>query len=391
MAVKDHYNVSIAYKGCNDEEHRSAQEEFKKLLPNVRLFPCLSPQPAPASWKLRFIWKVRHVLDRILGTTDSHTKVVENPLGSWWVKSVTPIDKKWVEHIDLVCKKEHFDIIQVEMPWRISDVLILPKESKKIFVHHELGFVRRELELKKSGNSAYAKACKHFADFNEVEQLNKYDAIISLSPIDSDKLHEVGVLSPVYTSFAIVDTSKELVLPSFVEKRITFVGPDSHSPNFVGIKWFLENCWQKLKTMDNGYSLDIIGNWSDENREMCLAKYDGVRFLGFVDNLYDVLKGSVMIVPITVGSGIRMKILEACSMGIPFVSTTVGAEGIPVEDGKHCYLTDDTEQFVSDILKLNNLKHQCLFASNAYKMLKNNYSLNALAKNRRDIYTQILS
>lgn len=391
MAVNASYNVFVAYKGVDDEGHFFAQQEFLRLLPNVTLCPCLMPKPERPSWKIRFIWTVRHILDRLLGTTDSHTKTVDATLGNWWLKSVTPTDRKWAEHIDALCKKYNFDIIQVEMPWMISDVFCLPNNVKKIFVHHELGFVRRELEIVNAGNNAYAEACRSFADFNEIGQLNKYDAIVSLSPIDSEKLHEAGVTVPIHTSFAIVDTSKELVLPSKVEKRLTFIGPDAHTPNFVGIKWFLENCWGKLKAANGEYTLDIIGTWSEDNRMLFSEKYPDIHFLGFVDNLYEVLKGSVMIVPITVGSGIRMKILEACSMGIPFVSTTVGAEGIPVDNGKHCYIADDADTFISYIRKMDCLQHQKDLVSNSYQMVRDNYSLEALTKNRMDIYSSVLS
>ena len=98
-----------------------------------------------------------------------------------------------------------------------------------------------------------------------------------------------------------------------------------------------------------------------------------------------------MIVPITIGSGIRMKILEAASMGIPFVSTTVGAEGIPLRDGHDCFLTDSPNTFVEDIVKLQDKELKLLFIQNANCMVCENYSLEALRRNRLEIYNTVFT
>ena len=145
-------------------------------------------------------------------------------------------------------------------------------------------------------------------------------------------------------------------------------------------------CWKKLKDIDSEYTLDIIGEWSQERIDEYISKYPDVHFLGFVDDLASTLKNSVMIVPINIGSGIRMKILEGASIGIPFVSTTVGAEGIPVKDGVHCFIADDPDTFVNDILKLQSLELQRKLVKAANGMVNECYSMSALRANRLGIY-----
>ena len=82
-----------------------------------------------------------------------------------WVKTVLPLRKEMLMHIDRICQKRNFDIIQVEMPWFISVVLSLPKQSKKVFVHHELGFVCRELEMQKRPKNVLIESYKTFICF----------------------------------------------------------------------------------------------------------------------------------------------------------------------------------------------------------------------------------
>ena len=157
----------------------------------------------------------------------------------------------------------------------------------------------------------------------------------------------------------------------------------------MGVTWFLENCWAKLKEKCPEMQFDIIGNWFEPRKEEYSAKYKDVHFLGFVDDLYDAIRDSTMIVPITIGSGIRMKILEASSKGVPFVSTSVGAEGIPVTSGENCFIADTSEAFVDCVLKLQDPDLRRQFAMNANKMVREHYSLEALRRNRLEIYEKL--
>lgn len=380
-AIKDDFDIYITYEATDDEKYRKAEKDFLEQIPNAHLLPLLH-QPYRPTLKQKIIQRLKRILKY------NNVRDDINDVTKWWKETITPGNRSWIEHVSGICSKHNFDIIQVEMPWRISDIFALPQNSKRIFVHHELGFVRRELEAKQYNNK-YIDAVRLFVDKNEIEQLNLYDSVITLSEVDRKKLLEAGVRVPVYSSFAIVDAKETLEIKTTNVKRLTFVGPDLHTPNLVGITWFLENCWKQLKTIDPHYSLDIIGRWSDTNKNAILEKYKDVNFLGYVNKLEDALVGSVMIVPITIGSGIRMKILEACNIGVPFVSTSVGAEGIPVVDGKNCFVTDDPERFVESIIKLQNDDLKKEFISNANRMVKESYSINALRNNRLQIYENI--
>jgi glycosyltransferase involved in cell wall biosynthesis len=390
-AVKDDFNVFIAYEAWNSDEYKETVKSFLQKMPNVTLLPMLYEPPVSISAKRRFKKNAKTFVKKLIGIRD--ISVIEdknNKTIEWWKYTITPVNRLWIEHIADIVSKYRFDYIQVEMPWRISDVFALPNDAKKIYVHHELGFVRREQELSEMKESKeYASVLKSFVDMNEINQLNLYDGIITLSSIDSDKLIKAGVKKPIYSSFAIIDVPK-MTCPILGDgKRLTFIGPDFHNPNYVGISWFLENCWRKLKEREPEITLDIIGKWTEKNVTFFSAKYNDVNFLGFVDDLNTILQGSTMIVPITIGSGIRMKILEAASNGIPFVSTIVGVEGIPLEDGKDCFLTDDPNVFVEDILKLFEKKLRLQFIENAKVKIKENYSLESLRRNRLAIYNNL--
>ena len=389
-AVRNDFEVHIAYKVENDEDYLDNEKKFLELIPNAHLYPFFYDSYNQQPYWLRIASRIKSFIKKKIGYENSEAYKVKVTCTNW-LNSILPLQEAWLEHVSIVCNRCHFDIIQVEMPWFVSQILTLPQESRKIFVHHELGFVRRELEIKQFEKSEYINACRAFADNAEIGLLNMYDAVITLSSIDKKKLIYHGVVAPVYSSFAILNFHNQSTISKIDGKCLSFVGPGSHSPNFTGVTWFLENCWGKLKTKDRSYRLKIIGNWEQNHVTEYSSKYADVEFVGFVKNLENEIKGTIMIVPITVGSGIRMKILEACTIGVPFVSTSVGAEGIPVVNGKHCYIADTPDDFIDSLVNLQQTDVQNSFVIQARKLVEEHYSQEAFRQNRIDIYNNILT
>ena len=290
---------------------------------------------------------------------------------------------------------ERYDInmVQVEMLTCIDAVIAIPPHVKKLFVHHELGFVRNRLlfEQQSQKNCSGQLLCV-LEKTKEIALLNQYDAVISLSTIDKDKLLEAGVTSPIFPSFAVVNTSTDIMLSQKnSDKVLSFVGPEFHTPNKIGMEWFLNHVWGHLKQISPDYKLNIIGVWSKQTSSQWTLQYPDIHFLGFVEDLAEALYGSVMIVPIFVGSGIRMKILEAMSIGVPFVTTTVGAEGIPVTDGVDSVIADTPEAYVSGIQKLEDAETRKMMVENGRKLLLSNYSFEKFKTDRIEIVKALLS
>jgi len=76
---------------------------------------------------------------------------------------------------------------------------------------------------------------------------------------------------------------------------------------------------------------------------------------GFIDDIWgSVLNKSLAIVPLRIGSGIRVKILEMLAAGENIISTSIGAEGIPLEKNHHLLIEDEPRKFAETILKFLN-------------------------------------
>jgi glycosyltransferase involved in cell wall biosynthesis len=303
----------------------------------------------------------------------------------------------YLDYVNNIITNNCIDIVQTEFVQNLSLVTVLPKSVKKVFVHHELRFVRHELVMKEHNlfDASYYTYMYNCLKREELNFLSLYDAIITLSETDKQKLQKENIpAEKIYASFAIVKNNNKEHNPNKfnkLTKTLTFVGPESHSPNKIGLIWFFDNCWNKILNTDNTLQLKIIGKWSRTTQKQWHFKYKNITFLGFVENLYNVLSDSIMIVPITIGSGIRMKILEAVNMGIPFVTTDVGVEGLPFKDGEDCFVCSSPDDFGHKILVLkDNLALQKQFIISANNKINSLYSPEKLRCRNIAVYNGIL-
>jgi len=379
--MNDMGNLYLTYICPEDRYDAKIISEFEKKIGNIKVYPYkkkVQPQPSIMMRGIRKGLRMTGVIPTY-PTPDPFSSLYRSPQFSL----------AYLEHIQHLIDKFSIDIVQIEMPPLLSLVCALPDKVKKVYVHHEIQFVRNQLSLQSAGSNLYREMAVSINKEMEMALLNKYDAVITLSEVDKDKLIENGVTVPVHSSIAVVDTDIEYEEKSFRPGVLTFVGYGPHKPNGIGLQWFLDICWNKLLDKDTNFCLHIIGKWDDSVKKEISEKYRNVKFLGFVPDLYDALSGTTMIVPITIGSGIRMKILEAASMKVPFVTTSVGVEGLPFTSGKECFIADTPEDFIEGIMKLKDEKLRHDFTERARTFVKKSYSLDALRKNRQAIYREL--
>ena len=127
---------------------------------------------------------------------------------------------------------------------------------------------------------------------------------------------------------------------------VVLFGSGGWRPNEEGTRWFLKNAWPRVKEVLPGAVLHVVG--------ASTAPSDGVLTRPAPPNSREVFaEGAVLVVPLHVASGVRMKILEAWARGVPVVSTSAGARGLDVTDGRHLLLADDPEAFATALGRLH--------------------------------------
>lgn len=288
--------------------------------------------------------------------------------------------------------QHHIDIVQGEFQFTLGWLKGFIGNVKKVFVHHELQFVVEHQRLMQRNHNVNDIYFYEQQRQQEINALNACDAIITLSENDRQKLIVAGVHTPIYASFAQISLRDiNLLYPIAIQKRIVFIGPESHRPNKQGMQWFMNEVLPIIHQHESDVKVCIIGRWSEETQKQWECQYHNIHFLGFVEDLVEAIKESVLVVPLFQGSGIRMKILEACNVGIPFVATNIGAEGLGFTDGVNAFIADDAKQFAEKTLCL--IQKQGIantLVKNAVKHIQDDFCTQRFIETRMACYTAMV-
>ena len=159
---------------------------------------------------------------------------------------------------------------------------------------------------------------------------------------------------------------------------IGFMGLFDYRPNFEGVRWFLDNCWQRIKQEIPGVRLRLIGSGSDGPRRPNDAAVDT---LGWVAEPSDeIASWSLMIIPIQTGAGTRIKLVDAFSRICPVVSTAFGALGYDVENGRELLIADAPGAFADACISLIRDRDSALrIAERAYSTFLDKWTWEAIA------------
>lgn len=167
--------------------------------------------------------------------------------------------------------------------------------------------------------------------------------------------------------------------------RLLFIGTMTWGPNNDGIIWFLENVMPMCDDSSK-YELYIIGKHPSEAVQNLCKKYKNVKLLGFVESLdkyYDLC--DVLIVPLFIGSGQRVKIIEAFSKSFAVISTSIGAEGLNYIDGKNILIANNENEFKIKIDKCFDSNLLSKIGCEGNKVFEKEYSEDIIAKKINDI------
>lgn len=292
----------------------------------------------------------------------------------------------FLSFVNKVIKQNNTDLIQVEFYPYQHIVNYLPEHIRKIFVQHEIRYIRNKRLLADVGLLPYENNLFIHSQQEEIRDLNAYDQIIALTDTDKQTMENDGVKTPIFVSPAAVNTP----VKPYQEWRgtLTFVGGYSHIPNQEGMEWFISQVLPLIQT-EQVRSINIIGAGWPKKYEQIHPK---LHFLGFVDDLQQHLQGSLVIVPILTGSGMRMKILDAAATGVPFVTTSVGVEGLRFEHGQSCVIADTPEKFAAAVNELiSNQSLMKIYAEHAQLVFNKFYSVPALSDVRNQVYSSVMS
>ena len=132
------------------------------------------------------------------------------------------------------------------------------------------------------------------------------------------------------------------------KSTLLFVGSMDYHANIDAVLWFARAAWPQIACAIPDLQFTIVGR--NPAREIRALASQRIRVTGTVDDVRPYYaNAAAAVVPIRVGGGTRLKILEAMAAGVPVISTSLGAEGLEMENGTHLLLADSASQIAAAV------------------------------------------
>ena len=297
---------------------------------------------------------------------------VSNVVRGLWGRTPLPVLNYTTESmkkaLERILSDKDFDVVQVESIHLMAYLPIIRAARKPPLVICDWHNIESELMQRYSEREpnllrrAYAgKTARLMSEF-ERRAVREFDAHVTVSQRDAERLRSLNANARIFVIQNGVDT--EYYSDAQIEKaawarreapgksRIVFVGSMDYHANIEGAVNFAREVWPRLRARQPELVFTIVGR--DPSRGVReLAAIPGIQVTGTVDDVRPFYRRAVAaIVPLNVGGGSRLKILEAMAAGVPVVSTTLGAEGLDVQHGQNILIADTNEQIVEAIVRV---------------------------------------
>lgn len=177
---------------------------------------------------------------------------------------------------------------------------------------------------------------------------------VMMSDVDAQRLRDLAPGSRTVTIPNGVDTTffRRPTGLAPIQGRILFLGPTYMYPNRDAVDFFLDAVWREVRNALPEATLHLVGK-NPPDHQARLSSYPGVTLQGYVPDVRPhFVDAACSIVPIRIGGGTRLKILDSWAMGVPVVSTTVGCEGLRALDGENILIRDEPLAFSRAVVEV---------------------------------------
>ncbi len=292
-----------------------------------------------------------------------------------------------------------FDIIQIESIHLMNYLPVIRAARTRPLVicdwHNvESDLMRQYAESQSNvARKTYARRTARLMSEYEERALSEFDAHIVVSEHDAARLRRVNSSSRIQVIENGVDVHYYVSDDQTETKnRIVFVGSMDYHANIEAAISFAKDVWPVVHQKHPDLVFTIVGR-DPASSVRDLTSIAGVEVTGSVEDVRPYYREALIaVVPLQVGGGSRLKILEAMAAGVPVVSTLRGAEGLHVDDGKNILLSDSNEEFAGAISSLMNepdLRTQII--SGGRQLVADRYDWSKLGATLVEYYRQLLA
>jgi sugar transferase (PEP-CTERM/EpsH1 system associated) len=289
---------------------------------------------------------------------------------------------------------ERYDLLICDTVVMARHVMELEGPARVLFQHNvEAQVLRRQAQMRaKWLRSRYMALQERRMRRFEAECGNHFDAVIAVSEQDRQTFaSEYG-----WRHVQAIDTGVDVDYFRPRDNgepgdRVVFVGSMDYLPNQDGVEFFVEQVWPTIYRAKPRATFQIVGR-NPAPKVLRLQRVPGVEVAGTVPDVRPYLAGAaVVVVPLLAGGGTRIKIFEALAMGKAVVSTTIGAEGLPVTAGEHLVLADSPADLARAVTNLlNSPEQRTRLGRTAHRLVNESYSNETVARQFEQICQEAL-
>lgn len=260
----------------------------------------------------------------------------------------------------------HFDVVQIEgieLASMLPVIRRLQPECVIVFDDHnaEAELQRRMFVTDLGRPNRWLAAFYSFIQWRRLRRFERKACRLAngVSVVSEADRNHLLSLAPELDPEVVpncIDLEAYRILPQDVAGTfahdLLFIGKMDYRPNVDAVLWFAREIWPIIRKRKPSASWAIVGK-RPHSRLNKLAGQSGIRVTGSVPDIKPYLaSGRVYVMPFRIGSGTRLKLIEAFAAGLATVSTTVGAEGYPLVSGRHLLIEDQPEKFASAVVRL---------------------------------------
>ena len=294
--------------------------------------------------------------------------------------------------IDNLIDKCDFDIIQVESLYMSAYI----KNNFKIPMIFDAHNIESDILYRTCISKFNIKSILNCIDYlknrkYEKNIIKRFNACISVSEIDNERLKVMGA-----KKLMILPNCADLnffypVKRSDFSPKIIFTGFMNWYPNIDAIECFYKEAYTILKKMIPDIKILIVGREPNDSI-LRLGENEDIIITGEVPDVRPFISDSdICIVPLRIGGGTRLKILEYFAMKKPVISTSIGAEGIDVENKKHLVIEDDISKFPNRIIELiKDREYAGYLAKNGRELVEKKYSWEFYRNKLNQLYKELV-
>lgn len=225
----------------------------------------------------------------------------------------------------------------------------------------------------------------------ETSQSPRFACNLMMSTLDAQELLQMAPTAKTAIIPNGVDTDYFVPRTDTQENAVIYTGGMNMFANKDAVMYFLKEVWPTVKAQVPDAIFYVVGQDPPQDLLELSKQNTELRVLGFVDDIRPfVAKSAVYIVPLRVGGGTRMKVLDSLAQGKAIVSTSVGCEGIEVTNGLNIVIEDQSDRFAERIIALfRDPARRLALGVEARKLAVEKYGWESIGKKLQATYEQV--